>query len=389
MPARISLAGPQSDVQGRMATATIGTGTLTLGAASTNATTFAGMPAPIADGDTLTYELVDIGVSPLGKEKGRGTYHSAGPTLSRDTVIWSTNGNAKLNLSGNAFVFVTADDSDVVLVSQARTLLTAATTFYIATNGSDANAGTSPGAPWATFAHAMAVLSGQIDFGGQTVTLQAVAGHANFTTQLSLLPWVGGGALVVDLGSGQISVTDRDALLAATALSGPVTIQNGTLTTATAGSCIAVSAPAKIIIGPGMIFGAAAFSHMAAGTSGLPGQSASATVILSPGGVISVQNNYTISGGANQHWMANTLCAISADTVSNTITLTGTPAFAHAFAFARYNGVMLVENNTFVGSAAGPRFLANTGGGIFTGGAGVNYLPGNAAGTVTDPGWYQ
>src|ERR1700740_277122 len=110
MPARISLAGPQSDVQGRMATATTGTGTLTLGAASPNATTFAAMPVPINDGDTLTYELVDIGVSPPGKEKGRGTYHSAGPTLTRDTVIWSTNGNARLNLSGNAFVFVTADD---------------------------------------------------------------------------------------------------------------------------------------------------------------------------------------------------------------------------------------------------------------------------------------
>ena len=54
MPARISLAGPQSDVQGRMATATTGTGTLTLGAASLNATTFAGMPVPINDGDTLT-----------------------------------------------------------------------------------------------------------------------------------------------------------------------------------------------------------------------------------------------------------------------------------------------------------------------------------------------
>jgi len=122
MAQRISLAGPQSDVQGRMTTGTVGTGTLVLGAAASGATTFAAMPVPIADGDVVTYELIDIGVTPIAKEKGRGTYHAAGPTLSRDTVIWSTNGNARLNLSGNASVFVSADDSDLMLLASSPTL---------------------------------------------------------------------------------------------------------------------------------------------------------------------------------------------------------------------------------------------------------------------------
>jgi hypothetical protein len=223
MPARISLAGPQSDVQGRMATtATTGTGTLTLGAASPNATTFAGMPVPIADGDTLTYELVDIGVSPPGKEKGRGTYHAAGPTLSRDAVIWSTNGNAKLNLSGNAFVFVTADEGDVVLASQARTLLAAPATFWFdPASGNDANAGTNT-SPWAT----PAPLFSRYDFGGQQVTLTL---KNNTTSPVALAPWSGGGSLVLELNGKSVTTVNSSAVVISGLLPGTLTIQNGTL----------------------------------------------------------------------------------------------------------------------------------------------------------------
>jgi hypothetical protein len=322
MPARISLAGPQSDVQGRMATATAGTGTLTLGAASANATTFAGMPVPINDGDTLTYELVDIGVAPPGKEKGRGTYHAAGPTLSRDAVIWSTNGGAKLNLSGNAFVFVTADDSDVVLVSQARTLLTAATTFYIATNGSDANNGLSPSTPWATFAHASAVLGGQIDFGGQTVTLQAVAGHANFTSSFTVPGWVGGGALVFDGGGGSITITDLGNQFSATGhainippgtiLGGPFTYQNVTLTTgASSGDNLHHWGLGNAIQGTGVTHGACGGSHLhpAAGAQ------------------FTINGAYTVSGSAISHFQLGT-GVINGDQFPSTVTFSGSPSFS-------------------------------------------------------------
>jgi hypothetical protein len=223
MAARISLAGPQSDVQGRMATATTGAGTLTLGGALSGATTFAGMPVPINDGDTLTYELIDIGVSPIGKEKGRGTYHSAGPTLSRDAVIWSTNGGARLNLSGNAYVFVTADDSDVVLVSQARTLLTAPATFWFdPTSGSDTTGTGTNANPWAS----PAPLFAKYDFGNQTVTLTL---KNNATTQVALGPWTGGGALVLELNNKSVTNSNGSALAISGVLPGICTIQNGTL----------------------------------------------------------------------------------------------------------------------------------------------------------------
>jgi hypothetical protein len=348
MPARISLAGPQSDVQGRMATATTGTGTLTLGSASANATTFAGMPVPINDGDTLTYELVDIGVSPPGKEKGRGTYHSAGPTLSRDSVIWSTNGNAKLNLSGNAFAFVTADEGDVVLVGQARTLLTAATTYYIATNGSDANDGKTPATAWQTFAHAAAVLSGQIDFGGQTVTLQAVAGHAAFTSQLKIMPWIGGGALIFDGGGGSIATTGADAILiTGGALPGNFTYQNVTLSTSGSGFCVHHQVGGIVNNGAGVTFNSAASAHFF--TEG------------GTGAELFLTNGYTVAGGA-PNLMIVGASLIKGDATAITVGLSGNPQFPGGFIFVNLGSAFL-SAVTYGGAASGypPGSVTNNG----------------------------
>lgn len=84
----------------RMTTATSGTGTITLGAASSGYLSFAG--AGITDGQVVSYGIID-GVN---RETGKGTYTSAGTTLSR-AVFKSTNGNAAISLSGSAEVFIT------------------------------------------------------------------------------------------------------------------------------------------------------------------------------------------------------------------------------------------------------------------------------------------
>jgi hypothetical protein len=380
---RVSLAGPQSDVQGRMVTATTGTGTMTLGAAAPGATTFATMPVPIADGDLVTYQLIDIGTSPIGKERGLGTYHSAGPTLSRDAVIWSTNGNLRLNLSGNAYVFVTADEGDYLLAVNARILLNAAKTFYVSTAGNDGNNCLTSGTACATFARVTALIAGGYDFGGQTVTVLCPA-SCNFTTQLSLLPWVGGGSLIVDLGGGQISTTGLDAVLAAVPLPAPVTFQNLTLLTTTAGSGIAVSAPAIIKLGAGVVFGATAFSHISAGFSGV-GQSNTS----GPGGGVQLASPfaYTISGSANQHVRAAGISSYNGS--GAVLTLTGTPNFRNAFVFATEMGLADFNGTTFNGAATGSKYLIDTGGGVRTNSAGAA-LPGTVAGSsVTPPGWLQ
>ncbi len=86
-------------------TTTTGTGTITLGTAVTGYFTFA--EAGLQPSCRITYTIIDR----TDFEVGIGTYDSAGPTLSRDTVtaskIGGTAGTSKINLSGSATVFVT------------------------------------------------------------------------------------------------------------------------------------------------------------------------------------------------------------------------------------------------------------------------------------------
>lgn len=98
----------------RMATATTGAGTVTLGAAVGDAQRgyFKSFSAAgIADGDQVNYLIID-GTS---WELGTGTYTASGTTLSRTLIASST--GALLNLSGTADVSVAFLSNDLALLS--------------------------------------------------------------------------------------------------------------------------------------------------------------------------------------------------------------------------------------------------------------------------------
>jgi hypothetical protein len=98
----------------QVSTSTTGTGTLTLGAALGGFQDF----SVIGNGNTTYYTITNNG----SWEVGIGTYTSSGTTLSRDTVLASSNSGSKINLSGSSVVFCTYPADKSVDIETAQTL---------------------------------------------------------------------------------------------------------------------------------------------------------------------------------------------------------------------------------------------------------------------------
>ena len=95
----------------RETTTTTGTGTVTLGGAATGFQTF----SAIGNGNSTYYTIAGQGTNEW--EVGIGTYTSSGTTLSRDTVLSSSNSGSLVNFSsGTKDVFVTQPAERTVYV---------------------------------------------------------------------------------------------------------------------------------------------------------------------------------------------------------------------------------------------------------------------------------
>lgn len=289
-------------------------------------------------------------------------------------------------------VYVAANDGgtmkSVPLVSAAaptRTMLTGSLTYYVNPagndncNGTSATLGTSGACAFLTMQKAYSVIAGTLDLAGNAVTVQLADG--TYTQGLNVnQAWTGGGAVTFQgnlaaMSNVVISTVGSNAIGVGATNPGTLTFQYMRLTATTGGSALSIFAPGVVNYG-NIDFGPAVGGyHVLASGTGV--------------NVASVGPS-TISGGAVSHWAA-TANAIVND-AGRTITLTGTPAFTQSFAYGSRGGVVACNGDTFVGTGTGPKYTADTAGGIFTSGTtATTYLPTATAGTLTTAtyGWYN
>jgi hypothetical protein len=255
-----------------------------------------------------------------------------------------------------------------------REVLTANRTYYVRTDGNNGNSGlaNTSGGAFQTLQRAYDVIIQTLDLGGWNVTVQIADGTYGGGLAVTQ-PWSGGGAVTLQGNSGTpanvvISTTGADCFSTTGVLPGVLTIKDIKLQTATSGSGINHQA-IGVLQFSGINFGACATVHMFASVSG-------ANVICT--------GDYTITGNTFAHVVASQSAAIKIQ--SKTVTLSGTPAFGLAFAYANPTGTLMLDGNVYSGSATGVRYNASNGGTIYTGGAGTTYLPGGTAGVGTNYG---
>ncbi len=254
---------------------------------------------------------------------------------------------------------------------RAREQLGAARTYYVRTDGNDANTGlvNSAAGAFLTLQRAVEVAMA-LDLGGFIVTIQLGAG--TYTAGASVLgPYVGNGFIHI-LGD---AATPSNVIVSTTgsncfhAYYTYIIVEGVELRTTTGGDALFVDAAAWIDFA-NVRFGACAGAHMWSQF----------------GGVCQAVGNYTISGAAQRHMRAEQGGRIRVPGI--TATLSGTPAFSSEFASAAAGGGIRANGNTYTGAATGKRYDGTLNGVIDTGGGGANYFPGNAAGTTATGGQY-
>lgn len=247
-----------------------------------------------------------------------------------------------------------------------RERLTASRTYYVRTDGNDANTGLSntAGGAFRTVQKGVDVAS-TLDLNGFVATVQVADGSYPETVTAK-----------TGSGDGSIAIKGNMTTPAAVGLTS-FSATNVTTRYSLEGVSLSVGSSVQRLLADGsrlsygtLTFGAATYAHVNA---------------LS-GGKAECVGPVTVSGNAALHLYA----ATGGEVVmrGRTVTLVSTPSFSTAFALAEIAGRMMVDANTFSGAAAGSRYIASLNGVIFVNGAGESYLPGTTAGSKTNGGQY-
>lgn len=340
-------------------TATTGTGSYSLGGAASG---FQAFSDAFATADTVYY-CVEDGTD---WEIGIGTLTTGTPwTLARTTILASSNADAAVNWGAGAKnVFCTVPAVAPGLLS--REVLMAARTYYVRSDGSDSNTGleNTAGGAFLTIQKAIDTVCG-LDINTQSVTIQVADG--TYSADVELKPY---------LGTGPISLVGNTTTPTNVVVNDINHRYSGSLWNVAGFDTTQVYVDGNdcsINLNGAMNYRASSSSH----------------IVAMNGAAVTISANYSVSGGstAGGHWQVMTNGSIQCN--SRTITITGTPNFAAAWAWGdRVMGGISAFGCTFSGSATGKRYQLDGLAACFVNGAGSTYLPGDTAGTATNGSVY-
>lgn len=301
-----------------------------------------------------------------------GAYFSVMEGTAKADTLWRCTSNKGGTLGSTA----------LVISEPYREKLTANRTYYVRTDASDSNDGLvdSAGGAFLTIQKAIDVAAA-LDASIYDVTIQVRSGTFTTSTGLVAKHGVGTGSITiigdettpsnVVLATNGAMTTSTGCMLAR-AMATTYKLKGVTLSSTATGTVFGIlSSAGSYIEFQNVVFGSGMIQHLRA----------------EDGGSIKATGNYSITSGGNSHYE---LIGPSTIRVQNvTVTLTGTPAFATAFATSNRLGFLIASGITFSGSATGTRYSASENGIITTLGAGANYFPGNAAGSTATGGQYN
>lgn len=278
---------------------------------------------------------------------------------------------------------VDADFNAVVnaINTSVRTMLGATTTFYVSPTGQDvAGAGLSVANPAATMTYVLNLLRGSYDLGMQQAVIQLANG--TYTESVVNSGTVVGqqfaGSLLIqgNMASPGLVIWNGDPCFRGT--NGGLTSIQGVTMQSSVSQCLVSEHHARTN-----------FTNVSFGAT--PNGS---HIIGARGGVVVATGNYTISGSAQTHVRALEAGEVLIDSPPGdyagygtvvgvpTVTLTGTPAFSVAFAFASNSAVVRIGAAFSGAAAAGPQGNLRYNAVLNIIGQGTSYLPGTAN-TVT------
>lgn len=293
---------------------------------------------------------------------------------------------------GQCAQFISDGSNYWTLVSPDRCKLTATTTLFVATTGNDNLSGLTSAVPFLNIQTAWNIAYQLFDLQQQRLIIQLADGTYSVTHLLFQGQMVGQNTTYGEPGT--------------VAAASNITLQ-GNLTTPTnvvisgsnGGETMGVTSGASIglqgfsinttNLASEVVLISVVQAYVAVGNVDFGKNGTGSHVVSQVGGFVQMYPPYTISGGGGTHILSAQDSTIQYLTTGS-VTISGTPAFASAFAYAQ--GGFIAgggSTTTWVGSATGSKFASIWNGIVNSGSSGnVNYYPGSTAGGVSTGGQY-